>query len=219
MTIVIGDKTDLVIFTNKESENIICSKNTFTKIKKNFQLKDLKNFDPKQLHKQKFIFDFERAEIINHINDFSIEKNKLDLNKIHIIDSKKVENFIPNIKNYHFRIAQNMHLPIICLIENNFIKKSIININDEKSMIEKLKPIFLFKEKKIFDFEKNTNNKLYIDIKKEIYIKLNKELLIDKIKYVPKINIEKEKLIEKINLKSNIEISNSNGKIPIPIFK
>lgn len=218
--ILIGDNTKLIEFKLKDKNEIYISNNIiFTILKDKIDTNSIKNINPKELQKKRCIFHFKRSEIIEELKEYMKSKKKIDLNQIHLTDSNKIENFIPNIKQHHFKIANILKIPTIPLIKNSFLKETTININDYESQNKIIKPIKTIEEKIIWDFEKKTNEKTYKDISKEITIQIDRKNIINKILQTTKTNFNKEKIIEEIKKIKEIEISEDTGEIPIPLFK
>lgn len=218
--ILIGDKSEIIQFKLKGKDQVyICEKSLYNYFKEDIDDFSIKTVNPSDLFMKKCIYEFDKSEILKELKNYLQNRRKLDLNKIHIISSNNIENFIPTIKTSHFKIAEKLGLPITSLIEKGFIKDSIISVNDYKSHLEIIKPIKILKDNMIWSFEKKTDEKLYKDISREIIIDFDTNSIIKKIINACCTNFKKDELIKQIIKIKNIEISSDIGNIPIPLWK
>ncbi|MCA9460028.1 MAG: hypothetical protein KC550_05770, partial [Nanoarchaeota archaeon] len=161
-TVVVGKDCELYEFELerkylKEDEafspKYIAEKKILEVLKVRINSKSIKKIEAKELFEKKFEFEFEEAKIMKQIKSYSKKKNNLDLNRIHLIDSKTIENYLPNIKKNHYKLAHKIKIPVTQTIQDNYIKDSLINISNEKSILEIIKPMFTYKADKVWDYK------------------------------------------------------------------
>ncbi len=219
-TILIGEHTNLIQFKLKNKIGYyLAEKKIFDKLKEEIDLKTATNFSPKDLFKKNFSYKFEQTKIMKELKNYLSSIKKLNFNEIHLVSGNNIENFIPTIKQEHFRLAKRMQLPIISLIENDYIKDSSIHIYDYISQMNLLNPIFNYEKHVFWDFEKKTNRKLYKDLHYNLFFYPNNKEIEEKINEIKNTNIIKEEIIEEINCIKKIRINSQHGNIPLPLWK
>ncbi|MCA9495753.1 MAG: hypothetical protein KC589_02325 [Nanoarchaeota archaeon] len=234
-TIILGKESDLYQFELKReylkddegfSPKYIAEKKITEILEKRIEKKSIKKIEAEELFEKKFEFEFEQVKIIKKLKTYSKRKNNLDLNKIHLIDSNTVENYLPNIKKKHYRMAHKIKIPLAQSIENNYIKDSSINIYNEKAIIEIIKPLFTYKADKIWDYVKIKRNdnkkelgKTYKDVKSELYLDIDTDEILEKIKDIEKHNFDLNKVKKQILNRSKILFSWEKSDVIIPLFK
>ena len=210
-TIFIGDKIKLKTFKIKNKKfEFIADEKIVKKLGTIVTQNTVKEMAVEELFNLKFSFTFEQPKILIEFKNYILKKTKIDLGRIHIIDSKSIELFLPNIRNSHLKIAQYLKLPTISFIKNSFIKDTSINVFDIENQIKLIKPLIVYENQIIQNYERRTNQKLYLDLVNSIVLKLDINPIIKKITDCPKVNFNKEKIIEKIKNKKEIEISTTN---------
>lgn len=224
-TILIGENTSLLeldLTHNGETKKCICEEDLLSELNNTYNeiiTQNIKKIRPQSLFNKTFNINFKQPQIVENIKEYVNSLNKLELNKIHLTKSDKVEIFLPTIKEQHLKLAREMNIPVLSLLENNFIKDSTINIYDTDKIKEIVCPVFILQEKKIWDFYAPNKLKLYKDILREYILTFDKEKIIDTILRCPKTNFDKEKLASKIKSIKMFELTSNHGKYPFPIWK
>lgn len=212
-TILIGENLKLYEF-EFENQTYISSE----KIIQNFiNIKNKKEIEINKLHNLKFKPNFEYPKIIRELKTYLGKYKKIDFNKIHITQGNNLINFVPTAKSTHLNLAKEMNIPIINLIENNYIKNTNINIYDIDKFKEILKPKIIIKKNKKIKICKQNKIILYNDISTDFYIKIP-NTIINKIERLDETNFDKDLIIKKI-LNKNIKLSQTFGKYYLPIWK
>jgi len=220
-TIIVGDKSKIVEFSVIGEDKIyLCNRELLTKLKDKFEIGNLKEINPRDVANKNFKFNFERPKIVGHLVEYISSVKNLDFNKIHLVQSEKVELFVPSAKHTHFKLAANMSIPLISLIDNNYIKESIINIYDTNKIQEITKPIISYKQKIFCDVLKKNDLRLYNDVDNELYIKFDSQEIIRLLYDCKKTNFDIDKISKEIKkFDSKFQISSNHGKTPIPLWK
>ncbi len=222
--IIIGENSKLVSFKRKSNETIFFSDEENLQYFSDIEEKSIKKVNPLILRDKK-IENIVENQDISEIKKYLIEVRKLDLNKIHLVNSNKLELFLPTIKREHFRIAKKLKIPLKELINKNFIKVNInskkiqeINIYDTQEIKNVLNPIKEIKE--ISKIKTLNNNIIFKDISRELIIKVNIERIKSKIKNIENTNINLDEFQEYLKGKETLLIGTKNKeKYILPIFK
>ncbi len=218
-TILVGRDVELIRFKLKNEDMVFyISTKDICKRLDNVIEESIESFDAKKLFKKKYEFEFELPKIIIELKKYLSEKKKLDFNRIHISDFEKIENFVPSVKQNHFRLAEEMKLPLISLIEENYIRESAINISDSIGQVKIMKPILTRQEKILWDYQKKTTNKLYKDISTQLFMKVDFDLLDEKLDKV-KTNIDKKIILRELIKVEWIKLSSKKKGLLIPVWK
>lgn len=222
-TILLGDKTTLYEFKLKvdEEKDYITDDKTLMRMKDMIDQGSIKKINPKELYRQKYHFPFKQPIEVENLKKYIKNVKNLDMDEIHVIKGIDLINFIPTIKKSHFNIAKKLHIPLIPLIDKNYIKNSSIHINDNLKHAEIVKAIKEYEDKIMWKYEKKTFSKLYKDISFNYYLNLKdiKEEMIEKINNSKLVNFDKEKIIRNILNINTIELGNCEGEYEIPIWK
>lgn len=219
-TILLGDKTELYEFEIENQEmKYIASKKVLDRIKYNFMINNIKKISPRELYNKKYRYYFELPKIVQNVKEYISNVKNLSFGRVHVVRGDTIENFIPTVKSQHFKLAEKMGLPLIPLLDHNFIKESIINIHDLNKMQELINPFLVYEKKISWDVLKENGLRVYKDISREYHIEFDKEAIIEKILNCKIVNFDKQKVIAEIKNMASIEISVTHGKYPLPIWK
>lgn len=219
-TITLGDKTNLISFKFKSREKTyICDKKLIEDFEEDIDKKTLKSVDPISLKGLEFKTKFDEIEIIKKIKKDCLSKRKINLNKIHVTNSKLIELFIPNIKNDHLKLSKKLNLILRPLFKNNYFRETSINIYDISSQTEIIKPFYKFIKKEEWEFDKDTNNKIYHDLRNQLFLKVDLKIIEQKLNAVQNSNPELDKIKRKLEKIFAIQISSNNSNTIIPIWK
>lgn len=226
-TILVGKNTKIISFKTLDNLN----KTYFLEEKLFNKIKDLKEFDYKinfnsinncfgeDLFGFEFRLNYNLPKFVFEIRNYLSEIKNINFSKIHVVDSIGIENFVPTVKNSHLKIAKSMNLPILSLIENNFIKESTINIYDENNLKKIICPKIIYLKNIYFNVYKKNNLKLFKDIDKQYYLIFDKKKIINLIENVKIFNFDKKKLIDSVLSYKDIKLSTNFGEFCLPIFK
>ncbi len=224
--ILVGDKSELYEYMVQDKGNVetyISDKSVLEKIrrKKDVEESSVKKISYRDIYKKTFSANFVKPKIMNEIFDYIKDVKKLSMQQIHVINSKNIENFIPNVKKNHFNLAKSMSIPLIRLIEKNFIKNTTINIYDNSTLKKIIKPLFTYNVEEIQYVCKKNGMMVYRDVTRNYFIDIEekKEEFIKKIQDAEKVNFNKEKVIANIQNSKPIRVSSSHGEMPLPIWK
>ncbi len=220
-TILIGSETEITTFNiiDDGTKTYVCEKELYIKIKSKVKVKFIGQIKPEDFYNLNFEYGFKQSKIIENVKEYILEKKKIDFNKIHIIKGSTIENFLPSVIYSHFRLGVRMNIPLVPLVENNFIRETLININDNISQEKILKPRFSYFLRAKWDFDKEKGDRLYRDIDSFLTINFNRKKLFKKYNNIKTTNFDKEDMLDKLKKLKNIEISANNGKLPIPLWK
>lgn len=217
-TILIGENINLIEFQTKNEQTYICEEEVFTTIKNQFEIITQKNIKSQSLFKLKFKSNIDTPKIISEIKEYVLNQKHIDLNKIHIKKTGSIENFIPTIKNSHLKIAKEMSLPVVSLIENDFIKTTKINIYDSLTQTKLLNSLQTYEIKEVRTFDSELNQ-LYKDVSKEFYVKINTNELLIKLQNINKTNVDLKKIEKIISNTNKLRLTTQKGKIKAPLWK
>ncbi len=225
-SILIGDKTDLYSFKFKKENSLnasinktfLSSKEILDLFKKEIDTVTVKIENPWDFNNLNFTKNFIDIEIISIFKEFALEKAKVNLNKIHIIDSNKIENFLPNTKKKHIEISNNLSIPLIKTVENGYIKDSNINILDINSQNNLLNPLFEFQKEIMWEVDKNSNQKVFNNRDYNIYFKIKKDELLNSLDKKHK-NFNLDSFKKKLDQLNSIKLNSLNSDLPLPLFE
>lgn len=217
-SIFLGDSTKLIKAKEQgTNQEYFFEKRDLEELKKIITFKEIREIPPQALHKKTYTYPIKELEIITEIKKYSKEFLSLDLNTIHIVKHNRLELFVPTVHEKHNLIAHKLNIPIQACIKNNYFYNTTIHVQDETKQKELLKPILEKKEKEFsYIFNKKEIEKV---LQTQLYIKLNKEEIINKINSIEHTNIDIEKIFEIIRTKKEVLIGNKHGKILLPMFK
>ena len=219
-TILIGEECELYEFRiGNEPQKYITEKKIFEIIQSQRKVISVKEVPPKELLNIKFDVNFKTPAIINNLKEYTHETLKIDFSKIHIIKSQKLEFFTPTINPLHLKLAIDMKIPIVHMIENGYIRDTHINIHDNLKHKEIIKPLIILEQKEEQYFKKDSLSKIYKDISTDYYLKINYKEIKEKLNNIKITNTSAELWMNKIKNINNIRLSFSWGKIPLPLWK
>lgn len=218
-TIVIGEMCKLFSFQIEgKNELYYGNSESIIRLGKLIDKKTVKQIDPKSIVNTKFELHYETSPIIKNIKEYILDVKKIDMNKIQLVKTDKLENFIPTVKSLHFHMAIDMNIPIEPLVKDNFISHTSINIFDKNTQVSKLKPLNKYETDIDWFFDKEDNNETYKDISSQYYIILDYDTFTENLEYT-KSNLSLKELHQIIQSVGDIEISSQNANTPIPLFK
>ena len=219
-TILIGKECELYEFRiGNEPQKYIAEKKILEIIQSQRKIISVKEVLPKELLNIKFELDFKIPAIINNLKEYTYETLNIDFNKIHITKSPKLEFFTPTINPEHLKLAIDMKIPIVHMIENGYIRDTNINVHDNLKHKEIIKPLMILEKKEEQYFKKDSLSKIYKDLSTDYYLKINYEELKDKLNDIKITNTSPDLWLSKIKNINNIRISFSYGTIPLPLWK
>lgn len=223
-SILIGNRCNLYEFTFKndiKNKIYITEKEILKKLINRVKENSIKRVNLNNLENQRYFIEYEQPEIIKNLKKYIYETRNLDMNAIHIIDQgKKIENFIPNIKERHLRYANYMKIPTTKIFKNNYIIDTNIHVNNTIDHIKRVQPKFKIKLKTLWKYNEK-NQKLHKDLVDEYSLNITntKYNIIQTIADCEVTNFNKEELIKRLYGINKIILSTLTGKYEIPIWK